>query len=705
MPINKIKFPDGATEAINDSRITFPDIKLWSSKLSDAPHDGKKYARKNGAWSEVIEGGGGGPSSDHSVLANLDYSNSGHTGFQEAISDLDMIRSNASAGKSASDTISGYGNIVSHNASDFATAAALAAEATAREQKDSEIDESLANKANKDGYYEQMGVGVADNLTGKGDGVSAEFTRRTSGGTADIADGVATLKAIKGNTLVWNQLTKKLYNDSVVGVTAQWSEDGKYVHFSGTRTPGGDSNLYALIDISSTNKNGYKYLFWCDGSDKVNWNIYGNVVSGSFAKKAIATASLSSGADRISALVSLGAMQAGETIDENIHFNVFDLTQMFGAGNEPATVEEFEALFPNDYYAYNEGQLLSFKGNGIVTDGFNQFDGTKAKVFGGKAYYINGTYSTLKFAKTIDGTQTDITPSANLYTPTEDGYIFATGVSDDFCINLSWSGVRNGEYEPYWKETRNIPVTSIKGKVNGQGESVVIFPDGMRSAGTAHDEIVGNKAIKRIGVVDLGSLDWELIDGWASSSFRTMGITDAKQMVDWPYIPNQINNKGYKSSGAASATWDDKSIVINSLAHYINTTAIRDTDYTDASAFKTAMSGVLLYYELAEPVEYIIDEADVPNYNYKVSDFGTETLLPEGVDASGVPQTAPMIAQIVYGMNAVDFIRNAPKNYISKESMDSILSAMVSAGVIASYTLTWDATSGKYNCSITKPTE
>ena len=32
-----------------------------------------------------------------------------------------------------------------------------------------------------------------------------------------------------------------------------------------------------------------------------------------------------------------------------------DLTEMFGAGNEPATVAEFRELFPLDYYAYNAG--------------------------------------------------------------------------------------------------------------------------------------------------------------------------------------------------------------------------------------------------------------------------------------------------------------------------------------------------------------
>ena len=45
----------------------------------------------------------------------------------------------------------------------------------------------------------------------------------------------------------------------------------------------------------------------------------------------------------------------GTVMDETIYINVFDLTEMFGAGNEPATVEEFRNLFPQDYYDYNAG--------------------------------------------------------------------------------------------------------------------------------------------------------------------------------------------------------------------------------------------------------------------------------------------------------------------------------------------------------------
>lgn len=53
---------------------------------------------------------------------------------------------------------------------------------------------------------------------------------------------------------------------------------------------------------------------------------------------------------------------------------VFDLTKMFGAGNEPSTPEEFEALFPEDYYPYNEGTLMSIPVNEVVEQGRNLFD-------------------------------------------------------------------------------------------------------------------------------------------------------------------------------------------------------------------------------------------------------------------------------------------------------------------------------------------
>ena len=43
----------------------------------------------------------------------------------------------------------------------------------------------------------------------------------------------------------------------------------------------------------------------------------------------------------------------------SFNFMVVDLTQCFGSGNEPSTVEEFKSYFGNDYYAYTTSTLIS----------------------------------------------------------------------------------------------------------------------------------------------------------------------------------------------------------------------------------------------------------------------------------------------------------------------------------------------------------
>lgn len=58
-------------------------------------------------------------------------------------------------------------------------------------------------------------------------------------------------------------------------------------------------------------------------------------------------------------------------LPENVSYfdgciNLIDLTKMFGSGNEPSTTQEVEAMFPNDYYAYNEGELMSMSVNDVV---------------------------------------------------------------------------------------------------------------------------------------------------------------------------------------------------------------------------------------------------------------------------------------------------------------------------------------------------
>lgn len=59
--------------------------------------------------------------------------------------------------------------------------------------------------------------------------------------------------------------------------------------------------------------------------------------------------------------------------DVKFQIIIVNLTKMFGEGNEPSTVEEFEAMFPNSYYPYNEGTLMNMSVNEVEEVGKNKF--------------------------------------------------------------------------------------------------------------------------------------------------------------------------------------------------------------------------------------------------------------------------------------------------------------------------------------------
>lgn len=52
----------------------------------------------------------------------------------------------------------------------------------------------------------------------------------------------------------------------------------------------------------------------------------------------------------------------------------FDLTEMYGAGNEPATVDEFKAKFPNDLYDYSPRCWVTSYKTGLIAKTKNLFN-------------------------------------------------------------------------------------------------------------------------------------------------------------------------------------------------------------------------------------------------------------------------------------------------------------------------------------------
>lgn len=638
-------------------------------------------------------------------------------------------------------------------------------EALALKADSADVEEALENKANIDGYYATLGVGVADNLVGRGT-VTEHFTYQTSGGSADIGSGRAEIKSIKGNTIVWNQLINKNnlpQTQTLNGITFTNNADGT-ITVDGTATGG-----YAYISATVRGIiGGHKYLWRSTPVGGSNTTFYSYLAGTAFRSVAdvgngvIETASGSGSAYPVFAMVKEGVTVSNLVFKPQL----FDLTQMFGAGNEPSTVDEFKALFPLDYYAYNEGEIISLNATGLKTNGFNQLKltgrtevsesrepSTTYNDIDQNVYYkgmaANGYLNTTNVEScTIEENSIKVKTStaassasygvgfpmrvlpnttynihcngsagdacityfdsdkkiisyqvksrnATFTTPNNAFYatvIFRPGQINteitltDICVNISWSGVRNGDYEPYWDSILSLPIADY-------------FEDGMKSAGTAYDELTPNKAVKRMGEVDLGSLTWsrmEMPSGSGLYVFYSNELEDTKIYSSDTSARNIIAPKYTVPSNfsriRARTASDNNLISVQTNSGRIR---IVDDSYTTAQALKESLNGVYMCYELATPIETPINPP--LELSYRVDDFGTEMLLPQNDDE---PVTSPIICDVKYAMNAVDTLRNLDKNYQNQDSMGALLSALGTA-LGFTYTKTWDATNKKYNYTIT----
>ena len=287
----------------------------------------------------------------------------------------------------------------------------------------------LDYKANIDGAYENMTVGNAEQLVAtQSIEDKAPYVFRTSGGSNDI--GNREEKTIVGASVVWNQLVN-------------------------------------TTDTSVTVPSGHKYYSRINSVDAIG--------------------------------VSTGT---AITINDGTKDNVFDLTTTFSSviADRAYTLEQSTAgsgvawlksygFFTKPYYAYTASpSLQGVKTSAHETVGFNQFDKstvTSDKIIGkngsetnktgyshsdyiqvvpNTVYYVKGTVGTNVWnVVCFDGGKNPLNeaflPASgnNVFTtPTNCGYIVVNVDNtqlDDICINLSWSGTHNGEYEAYNKHT------------------------------------------------------------------------------------------------------------------------------------------------------------------------------------------------------------------------------------------------------------
>lgn len=249
-------------------------------------------------------------------------------------------------------------------------------------------EQIATNKEDISSLKEEMGKNYLDDAKTKrsldalwklNQGISYEFqTDSTKAYQKDVPSGakLVSVKKIGGRTIVWNQLvTKQAELEHNYGLDFAWLDNGK-IEISGTSTyTDEDPNVYTILKSIEVIGN-HKYLFKLTGTDRFYILGYGVGDSTPQAQKLIFNA-LDSGIESITICGIKEKIESGTVIDDIVCPQIYDLTQMFGTGNEPSTPEEFEAMFPADYYPYNEGALMSAPVNEVMEQGKNYFDFSK----------------------------------------------------------------------------------------------------------------------------------------------------------------------------------------------------------------------------------------------------------------------------------------------------------------------------------------
>ncbi len=179
-------------------------------------------------------------------------------------------------------------------------------------------------------------------------------------------------------------------------------------------------------------------------------------------------------------------------------------------------------------------------------------------------------------------------------------------------------------YEPYKEIALHIPeaVQAIDGYGLGVSDTVYNYIDFEKQ-----------QFVKKVGYVDMGTLSW---DSYSSSTPTTYcaiapGI---KKPAIYDERGTGVLCVKYATVANSVATMSDKSImrVNGNYSVFVN-----DTDYTDAASFKSAMSGVMLYYELAEPVITDISDILSPDNMLEVYEGGTVEVVTDDEYAESVP--------------------------------------------------------------------
>ena len=492
---------------------------------------------------------------------------------------------------------------------------------------------------------------------------------------------LATVRAIKGATVVWNQLAKNGNFAAKNTWIEQWSSYSVSDNVASMLATATNGKIYQQCPTPT----GHKVYFRCDVNPTTACDLtIGSWYSSAYNVQLAASAGwqtvskifeVASGVTQLPMGVLDRRTSGWDTIKVR-NYIVVDLTRMFGSGNEPSTVAEFEALYGASYYPYDSGTVKPASVSGVKAVGFNQWDeqwelglwdssGQKAASSQGirSTGYIPVLPSTTYYVKTATkfsqgiivreydadkgfvGTIANVknstaTMGANVHYIAICSFVADNVTSyslGDICINISDPEL-NGTYRPYTTDQIDVP-------------SITYFPDGMHGTSSAQDELTEDSAITRI----------------AKATITSAKATSISTNMNGHVRVNCPSALPYKAKALSAAVVDGRNSIVNVAGIVENGAAynygrVGDYGYINRDFYLTLDESSItslddakdwlddhqpfeLMYPLETQTEVSIGQP--PDMTYRCEAGGTETItVPSG------QISAPPTMEIEYAIDA-----------------------------------------------------
>ena len=449
-----------------------------------------------------------------------------------------------------------------------------------------------------------------DNLKAKAEGkLYRTETVEAEAYTVDVPSSVAPyaeVQRIGGKSVVWNQI---LHNGNFDG-TNYWRGRASILSASENEltceTNGGYAGFVA-IEGEATVITGHKYyssidvktdegikLYWPYYDESVIYNPTRHISTGNYdhmSNISVAKIDGSSlfGIRIVSDMIVYVTIKAKNAM-------MIDLTQMFGAGNEP-TLEECQKIFSADYYPYNAGEIKSFPIKKVKSVGKNKFS---------NEYNLGGTIGS------------------------EDGN---NGVSNSKCARIEYVYLKKGNY------------TLSNFNANGVDRAIAVLYDISKRYVSNIDSWGWKSFPYTFNVTENGYVrfmvsrtddDRDIIDTDLSGLQIEYGsvATDYSPYKEIEYDVSSLT-EGFKSAGTAHDEWSNGKKIIR-----VGERAYTSGDESDSSLIT---DGTTTYYPLATPIEETVPEID--NY-INVEGGGTLTFESDDTVHMPVPSTDRFVVDL-----------------------------------------------------------